>query len=179
MPATVLMWALPRTSNTSGGWLSVSMVSATLGLAARCVTFAELGAVGDHNPLPVLPRWIGFAGREIKQGQRTVAGYVDVQKVSFQLPDGRMLLDDVSFRVAEGAKVALVGANGSGKTTLLRIVAGELSPASGVVRIDGGLGVMPQFIGSVRTSMTVPELLLSVAPPRVRAANWRSLGGFR
>lgn len=99
-----------------------------------------------------------------------MAGYVDVQKVGFRLPDGRMLLDDVSFRVGEGAKVALVGANGSGKTTLLRIVAGELPPASGVVRIDGGLGVMPQFIGSVRTSMTVPELLLSVAPPRVRAA---------
>jgi ATPase subunit of ABC transporter with duplicated ATPase domains len=99
-----------------------------------------------------------------------VAGYVDVQKVSFRLPDGRMLLDDVSFRVGEGAKVALVGANGSGKTTLLRIVAGDLSPASGVVRVDGGLGVMPQFIGSVRTSMTVPELLLSVAPPRVRTA---------
>jgi ATPase subunit of ABC transporter with duplicated ATPase domains len=98
-----------------------------------------------------------------------VAGYVDVQKVGYRLPDGRTLLDDVSFRVGEGAKVALVGANGSGKTTLLRIVAGELLPASGVVRIDGGLGVMPQFVGSVRTSMTVPELLLSVAPPRVRS----------
>ena len=42
------------------------------------------------------------------------------------LPDGRELFADVSFRVGEGAKVALVGPNGAGKTTLLRMVAGDL-----------------------------------------------------
>ena len=62
-------------------------------------------------------------------------GHVDVNGVSFYLP-GRagLLLDDVSFRVGEGAKVALVGANGAGKTTLLRIVAGDLDPHEGVDR---------------------------------------------
>jgi ATPase subunit of ABC transporter with duplicated ATPase domains len=95
-------------------------------------------------------------------------GYLDVQSVSFQLPDGRMLLDDVSFRVGEGAKVALVGPNGSGKTTLLRIIAGEISPTSGTVVASGGLGVMRQFVGSVRDDSTVADLLLSVAPPAVR-----------
>ncbi len=86
----------------------------------------------------------------------------------FQLPDGRLLLEDVSFRVGEGAKVALVGANGAGKTTLLRIVTGELTPTTGSVVRSGGLGVMRQMVG--RGSSTVGELLLSVAPPRVRAA---------
>src|SRR4051794_28012449 len=47
-------------------------------------------------------------------------GHVDVAGVTYELPDGRMLLDEVSFRVGDGAKVALVGANGAGKTTLLR-----------------------------------------------------------
>ena len=42
------------------------------------------------------------------------------------LADGRELFADVSFRVGEGAKVALVGPNGAGKTTLLRMVAGDL-----------------------------------------------------
>ncbi|MGH3351021.1 MAG: ABC-F family ATP-binding cassette domain-containing protein [Nocardioides sp.] len=95
-------------------------------------------------------------------------GHVDVAGVRFQLPDGRLLLEDVSFRVGEGAKVALVGANGAGKTTLLRIVTGELTPTTGSVVRSGGLGVMRQMVG--RGSSTVGELLLSVAPPRVRAA---------
>ena len=66
----------------------------------------------------------------------------------FELPDGRVLLDDVSFRVGEGAKVALVGANGAGKTTLLRIITGELVPHAGAVTRTGGLGVMRQMVSA-------------------------------
>jgi ATPase subunit of ABC transporter with duplicated ATPase domains len=95
-------------------------------------------------------------------------GHVDVAGVRYQLPDGRVVLDDVSFRVGDGAKVALVGANGAGKTTLLRIVTGEIAPHAGVVTRSGGLGVMRQMVG--RGSTTVRELLLSVSPARVQAA---------
>ena len=97
-------------------------------------------------------------------------GYVDVAHVSVLLPDGRVLLDDVSFRVGEGTKAALVGANGAGKTTLLRVVAGDLTPTSGTVARSGGLGVMRQFIGSVRDATTVREFLLGLAPPALQAA---------
>jgi len=98
-------------------------------------------------------------------------GHVDVAGVRFELPDGRVLLDDVSFRVGEGAKVALVGANGAGKTTLLRIITGDLVPHAGVVTRSGGLGVMRQMVNAgLEDSPTVADLLLSVAPPRVRAA---------
>jgi ATPase subunit of ABC transporter with duplicated ATPase domains len=72
--------------------------------------------------------------------------------------------------VGEGHKVALIGANGSGKTTLLRIVAGDQAPTGGTVSRGGGLGVMRQFIGSVRDASTVRDLLLSVAAARVRRA---------
>ncbi len=95
-------------------------------------------------------------------------GHVDVAGVRYELPDGRVLLDDVSFRVGEGAKVALVGANGAGKTTLLRIITGDLVPHAGAVTRSGGLGVMRQMVG--RGSETVHDLLLSVSPPRVREA---------
>ncbi|GAB3780347.1 ATP-binding cassette domain-containing protein [Nocardioides ungokensis] len=89
----------------------------------------------------------------------------------YELPDGRVLLDDVSFRVGEGAKVALVGANGAGKTTLLRIVTGDLVPHAGVVTRTGGLGVMRQMVGAgLGEAPTVADLLLSVSPPRIRAA---------
>jgi ATPase subunit of ABC transporter with duplicated ATPase domains len=95
-------------------------------------------------------------------------GHVEVAGVRYELPDGRVLLDDVSFRVGEGAKVALVGANGAGKTTLLRIITGDLVPHAGAVIRSGGLGVMRQMVGLDSTS--VADLLLSVSPPRVRAA---------
>ncbi|MEU9775119.1 ATP-binding cassette domain-containing protein [Streptomyces sp. NPDC047968] len=97
-------------------------------------------------------------------------GHVEAAHVEYYLPDGRPLLGDASFRVGEGAVAALVGANGAGKTTLLRIVAGELQPHGGSVTVSGGLGVMPQFVGSVRDERTVRDLLVSVAQPRIREA---------
>ncbi|MGN6474979.1 MAG: ABC-F family ATP-binding cassette domain-containing protein [Mycobacteriales bacterium] len=97
-------------------------------------------------------------------------GHVDLQRVSFALPDGRQLLDEITFRVGDGQKAALIGPNGAGKTTLLKIVSGDLAPDSGAVTGSGGLGVMRQFVGSVRDATTVRDLLLSVAPPRVRDA---------
>ena len=97
-------------------------------------------------------------------------GHVDVNQVSFDLPDGRPLLREVSLRVGEGARIALVGPNGSGKTTLSRIISGDLAAHSGAVTRSGGLGVMRQFIGSVRDDSTVRDLLLSVASDKIRAA---------
>ena len=97
-------------------------------------------------------------------------GYVDVQQLSCVLPDGRVLFADVSFRVGDGAKTALVGANGTGKTTLLRMIAGDVQPASGAVARTGGLGVMRQFIGSIRDDTTVRDLLMGLAQPAIRAA---------
>ncbi|KRV46813.1 ABC transporter [Wenjunlia vitaminophila] len=113
-------------------------------------------------------------------------GHLEVAHVEYYLPDGRALFTDASFRVGEGAAVALVGANGAGKTTLLRLLAGELRPHGGSVVVSGGLGVMSQFVG-VRGAVpgedaqgvgagpapddaTVRDLLVSVAQPRIRQA---------
>src|SRR3954452_2441977 len=100
----------------------------------------------------------------------TAMGHLEVAHVDYYLPDGGMLLNDASFRVGQGDSVALVGANGAGKSTLLKIVAGELKPHAGTVTTSGGLGVMPQFVGSVRDDRTVRDLLVSVAPPGIRDA---------
>ncbi len=101
-------------------------------------------------------------------------GHVEVAGVRYELPDGRVLLDDVSFRVGEGAKVALVGANGAGKTTLLRIVTGELTPHAGAVTRSGGLGVMRQMVVSTGSAggavATVHDLLLGISPQRAQRA---------
>ncbi|MBQ1053894.1 ABC-F family ATP-binding cassette domain-containing protein [Micromonospora sp. C32] len=100
-------------------------------------------------------------------------GYVDVAGVGHILPDGRELFADVSFRVGEGAKVALVGPNGAGKTTLLRMVAGDLPVKTGAVARSGGLAVMRQFIGMIGDESTLADLALSLAPPALRDAGRR------
>ncbi len=97
-------------------------------------------------------------------------GHIEVAHVTHTLPDGRVLLDDVSFRVGDGMIAALVGPNGAGKTTLMRLAAGDLTPQSGSVSSSGGIGVMRQFIGGIRDDSTVRDLLLSVSAPRVREA---------
>ena len=97
-------------------------------------------------------------------------GHLQVSHLDYYLPDGRLLLSDVSFRVGQGDVAALVGPNGAGKTTLLRLLSGELKPDSGTVTTSGGLGVMPQFVGSVRDERTVRDLLVAVARPAIRDA---------
>ncbi|HEX5405523.1 MAG TPA: ATP-binding cassette domain-containing protein [Pseudonocardiaceae bacterium] len=97
-------------------------------------------------------------------------GILEASGLAHTLADGRLLFRDVSFRAGAGSVVAVVGANGAGKTTLLRMLAGELPTNDGGVRVEGGLGVMPQFVGSVRDETIVRDLLLAVAPPRARAA---------
>jgi ATPase subunit of ABC transporter with duplicated ATPase domains len=100
-------------------------------------------------------------------------GAIEAAHLGFRFPGGRQLFDDVSFRVGDGDTVALVGANGAGKTTLVRLIAGDESGATGVLTVDGRLGVMRQLIGSIRDATTVRELLVSVSHPHVRAAAQR------
>lgn len=56
------------------------------------------------------------------------------------------VLRDVTFTVAPGSLVGIVGENGAGKSTLLRILAGELRPQHGSVAIAGSLGYCPQAV---------------------------------
>jgi len=55
-----------------------------------------------------------------------------------------LLLDDLTFRVAPGDRVGLVGRNGAGKTTLTKVLAGQAEPASGSVSRSGEVGYLPQ-----------------------------------
>jgi ATPase subunit of ABC transporter with duplicated ATPase domains len=95
--------------------------------------------------------------------------HIDVQRVTYSLSDGRVLLDDVTFRVPEGATAALVGANGAGKTTLMRMIAGDIEPEQGSIVASGGLTFMRQFIGQM-TEGTVRDLLVQMSPLRLREA---------
>ena len=56
----------------------------------------------------------------------------------------RTLMSEVSFRIAAGDKVGLVGRNGAGKTTLTRILAGDGQPSKGLIERQGEIGYLPQ-----------------------------------
>ena len=56
----------------------------------------------------------------------------------------RTLMSEVSFRIAAGDKVGLVGRNGAGKTTLTKILAGDGQPSKGQIERQGEIGYLPQ-----------------------------------
>lgn len=65
------------------------------------------------------------------------------EKLSVEV-GGKLIVDDVSFRVMPGDKVGIVGRNGAGKTSMLKVIAGDAKPAKGKVTISGGLGYLNQ-----------------------------------
>ncbi|MDP8909124.1 MAG: ATP-binding cassette domain-containing protein [Chloroflexota bacterium] len=98
------------------------------------------------------------SGRDGARDVATLAG------VSVQL-GGRPVLRNVDFHLRHGDRVALIGANGAGKSTLIRILAGELKPESGVVRLGAGVhvGHFAQEQGNLDLGRTVLEQARSVA----------------
>ncbi|MEW1961917.1 ABC-F family ATP-binding cassette domain-containing protein [Microbacterium sp. NPDC077644] len=81
----------------------------------------------------------------------------------------RLLMENVSFRVADGDKIGLVGRNGAGKTTLTKVLAGDVLPSGGKVTRSGELGYLPQDPRSGD-----PEMLA-----RTRILDARGLGSIQ
>ncbi len=77
--------------------------------------------------------------------------------LSFAWPDGSVVFEDLSFTVP-GGRTGLVAPNGAGKSTLLRLIAGEYSPGSGDVAVDGTLGYLPQSL-QFDAHLTVADVL--------------------
>lgn len=63
---------------------------------------------------------------------------ITFEHVTFSYPNGeRKILNDVSFHIKRGEKIALVGLNGAGKTTCIKLLCGFYHPTSGRILIDG------------------------------------------
>ncbi|WP_329125907.1 ABC-F family ATP-binding cassette domain-containing protein [Streptomyces sp. NBC_01465] len=69
--------------------------------------------------------------------------HVSAAALSFSWPDGTPVFDGFQLAVGPG-RTGLVGVNGSGKSTLLKLIAGELAPSSGSVKVSGEIGYLPQ-----------------------------------
>ena len=163
--------------------LAAIMVMAGQGVVDRTMTVGDFVAVNAfllqlYAPLNML----GFAYREIRSAlvsMEQMFGLLDVAEevadkpgaaalavsggeivfdhVDFHYDKSRPILHDVSFRVAPGNTVAIVGSSGAGKSTISRILSRFYDVAGGSVRIDGqdirevtqaslraAIGVVPQ-----------------------------------
>ncbi len=80
--------------------------------------------------------WRTVTWREREVGHAPGEPILEVSRVSMRY-NGVVALEDVSFTVEMGERVAVVGPNGAGKSTLLKIIAGVLTPTAGSVRISG------------------------------------------
>lgn len=70
-----------------------------------------------------------------------------VQHLDYVHPNGDTLFDDLNLVVNRHEKLALVGANGAGKSTLLKIIAGDIQPARGTIKLDAPPYRLPQHFG--------------------------------
>ncbi|QKZ17256.1 ABC-F family ATP-binding cassette domain-containing protein [Streptomyces chartreusis] len=89
---------------------------------------------------------------------------ISCTSLSFAWPDGTAVFEGLDVAFGPG-RTGLVGVNGSGKSTLLKLVAGELTPVDGVVRVAGEVGYLPQNV-TLDTALKVDEAL-GIAAKRV------------
>ncbi|MEU6330109.1 ABC-F family ATP-binding cassette domain-containing protein [Streptomyces sp. NPDC047049] len=77
--------------------------------------------------------------------------------LGFSWPDGSPVLENLPLAVGPG-RTGLIGSNGAGKSTLLKLIAGELSPTAGSVKVAGEVGYLPQH-APLDTHLKVDEAL--------------------
>jgi ATP-binding cassette subfamily F protein 3 len=111
---------------------------------------------------------------------RTVIEAQNLKKI-YPTPDGgeKLVLNDISFTIERGDRIALVGANGAGKSTLIRLLSGQEAPTSGNVRL--GHNALVDFFAQDQYKVLDPNAVMlddiAAAAPKVPVVELRSLLG--
>lgn len=66
---------------------------------------------------------------------------VEAEDIAFGYKDNHLLIQKLSFKIADGEKICIIGKNGKGKSTLLKLLTGDLSPLKGNVKLNGKVEV--------------------------------------
>ena len=115
--------------------------------AGECIAEETLRAKADEVLMDVITNWLGRDPQESTACDPASQTVLDVENVSrlyetasagHGTEDNAVLaVSNVSFQIAHGSLVAIMGASGSGKTTLLQLIATIDKPTSGAIRISG------------------------------------------
>ncbi|OWT79854.1 MULTISPECIES: type I secretion system permease/ATPase [unclassified Achromobacter] len=160
-----------------GGIIAASMISGRclvpLGQVAGLMmqyqnARTSLGSIDNYMKLPVeRPETSEFLHRPV------FAGAIEFRNVSFSYPGAAQpVLNNVSFKLAPGEKLGIIGRIGSGKTTLEKLILGLYQPTEGTVLLDGvdtrqidpadlrrAIGYVPQdpvlFYGSLKHNIAM------------------------
>lgn len=89
------------------------------------------------------------------QSQKTFKEFLPALLKGEETKTGFTALDDISFEIKRGETVGIIGSNGSGKSTILKLIAGVMSPTTGIVATKGkisplielGAGMHPELTG--------------------------------
>ncbi len=115
--------------------------------AGECIAEETLRAKADEVLMDVITNWLGCDPQESTPCDPASQTVLDVENVSrlyetasagHETEDNAVLaVNNVSFQIAHGSLVGIMGASGSGKTTLLQLIATIDKPTSGAIRISG------------------------------------------
>jgi ATP-binding cassette subfamily C protein LapB len=165
-----------------GGLIACSMLT-----ARALAPMAQVAGLMTqyHGAVTALGALDGIVDRPVERppgahflSRQAFQGTIEFRDVGFSYPQSEVpALRGVSFRIAPGEKVAILGRTGSGKSTLLRLMLGLYRPQTGAVLIDGidlrqldpgelrrNVGYVPQdvtlFFGTLRENVTlgVPQV---------------------
>jgi ABC-type multidrug transport system fused ATPase/permease subunit len=159
------------------------LVSFTVFLGFMIVPIVQMSNIGSQltEAFAGLDRTEELMNMEAEDNSATrtqtvgpISGDVEFNDVSFAYEEGKDVLKNISFKAKAGSVTALVGTSGSGKTTIAGLVATFMTPASGLITVDGKdlskitlesyrnqLGVVLQddflFEGTIRENILFPR----------------------
>lgn len=131
--------------------------------------WAALGRVEEVFKVPLRPATMALPIPE---------GRLHAEALCYTVPGGRApVLTDVSFALAPGESLGIVGPSAAGKSTLARLIVGAIKPDSGSVRLDGaevwswGRAQFGQFVGYVSQNIELFEGTIAENIARFRKAD--------
>jgi ABC-type multidrug transport system fused ATPase/permease subunit len=188
-------YAVSINGASRGEMMAFYVVAALFAVQARTIVGAIPPVRKGIRAFRELLGMLRYAGREPYQGRRPLAEIeeIRIENARFGYLKEFPVLEDASFEIRRGERIALVGANGSGKSSLVNLILGYYRPQRGGLRVNrqsyddvdmravrSRIGLVPQnpllFLGTVRENVSYGTLAASAEVEN--ALEWSGASGF-